>query len=64
MSAWVWVNVMLGVPFLLVWVGIPLWMTFKRPDTPPDFSVAQGYLNAKAALVTTAEPEPAQAAAA
>jgi len=29
MSAWVWVNVMLGVPFLLAWVGIPLWMTFN-----------------------------------
>jgi hypothetical protein len=64
MSAWVWVNVMLGVPFLLVWVGIPLWMTFKRPDTPPDFSAARAYLNAKAALVTTAEPEPTLAAAA
>jgi hypothetical protein len=64
MSAWVWVNVLQGVPFVLVWVGIPLWMTFKHPDTPPDFSAARAYLDAKAALVTAAEPEPAQAAAA
>jgi hypothetical protein len=63
MSALIWVNVLLGVPFLLVWMGIPLWMTFKRPDTPPDFSAAQAYLNAKAALVTAAEPEPMLAAA-
>jgi len=63
MSALVWVNVILGVPFLLVWMGIPLWMTFKHPDTPPDFSAARVYLNAKAALVTAAEPEPTLAAA-
>ena len=67
MSALLWVNVTLGVPFLLVWVGIPLWMTFKHPQTAPDFSAARAYLNAKAALhaeaalVTPAEPEPAQA---
>jgi hypothetical protein len=64
MSALVWVNVILGVPFLAVWIGIPLWMTFKHPDTSPDFSAAQGYLSAKAALVTAAEPEPTLAAAA
>jgi hypothetical protein len=42
-------------------------MTFKHPETAPDFSAARAYLNAKAALhaeaalVTPAEPEPAQA---
>jgi hypothetical protein len=64
MSALVWVNVILGVPFLLVWVGIPLWMTFKHPDTTPDFSAARAYLNAKEALVTEPQPEPTLAAAA
>ena len=51
MSVPLWVNVMLGVPFLLVWVGIPLWMTLKSPDTPPDFSAARAYLNALNKLV-------------
>ncbi len=32
------------------WYGIPMWMTFKRPERGPDFSEARAYLQAKAAL--------------
>lgn len=49
MTTPVLVNLILAVPFVLAIVGIPLWMTWKRADTPPDFSGAREYLAAKAA---------------
>ena len=30
-------------------VGVPLWMTFKRPDQHPDYTEARAYFRAKAA---------------
>jgi len=50
MTAVVWANVLLAVPFLAAFIGIPLWMTFRRPDTGADHSQAHGYLEARAAL--------------
>ena len=35
MSSIVWVNILLGVPFVLAIVGIPLWLIWKRTDTAP-----------------------------
>jgi len=63
MTPLVWANFPLALLFLLAWAGIPLWMTFRRPETPPDYSAAQAYLAAKAALATASEPEPALATA-
>lgn len=47
MTPLVWANFPLALLFVLAWVGIPLWMIFKRPDTAPDHSEAHAYLAAK-----------------
>ena len=36
-----WLNMSLGLFFVLAICGIPLWMVIKHPDTPPDFSEAR-----------------------
>jgi len=50
MSAIVWANVLLAVPFLAAFIGIPLWMTFRRPQSGPDHSEARAYLRTKTAF--------------
>jgi len=30
-----WINVMLAIPFVALWAGIPLWLVLRRPDTKP-----------------------------
>ena len=47
MTSLVWVNFLLAAAFLLAWVGIPLWLVFKRRETAPDHSQAHAYLAAK-----------------
>lgn len=49
MTPVVWANFPLALAFILAIVGIPLWMTFKRPQTAPDHSQARRYLAAKRA---------------
>ena len=49
MTAVVWANVLLAIPFLIAFIGIPLWITHRRQSTP-DHSQAHAYLAAKAAL--------------
>lgn len=49
MTPLVWANFPLALAFVLAIVGIPLWMTFKRPSKPADHSQANAYLAAKAA---------------
>ena len=58
MTAVVWANVALAIPFLIAFIGIPLWMTFRRPQTGADHSQARAYLRAKAALASTAAMSP------
>lgn len=41
-------NSLLTMPFLLAFIGIPLWMTWKHLDRPADHSAARQYLAAKA----------------
>lgn len=55
MTPLVWANLPLGMIFVLAFVGIPLWMTFKRPQTPPDNSHARAYLRAKDRLLAGQE---------
>ena len=51
MTPLAWANFPLAALFLLAWVGIPMWMTFKRPERAPDHSEAEAYYQAKAALM-------------
>ena len=35
MTTMVWTNVLLAVPFIALWAGIPLWLVLKRPSHEP-----------------------------
>ena len=50
MTPLVWANFPLAALFLGAWIGIPMWMTFKRPERQPGFEEARAYYRAKAAL--------------
>ena len=65
MTSLVWVNFLLAAAFLLAWVGIPLWLVFKRRETAHDHSQAHAYLAAKdelarAGLAPVARAQPAR----
>ena len=32
MTTMVWINVLLAIPFIALWAGIPLWLVLRRPD--------------------------------
>ena len=49
MTAVVLASILLTIPFLVAFIGIPLWMTFKGPDTGADHTGAQRYLRARSA---------------
>ena len=50
MNALVLANFPMAILVILAIVGIPLWMTFRRPETPPDYAAARAYFGAKAGL--------------
>jgi hypothetical protein len=56
MTAVVWANVLLAIPFLIAFIGVPLWLTFRRPHTGPDHTQARTYLRAKSALASAGAP--------
>ena len=35
MTTMVWINVLLAIPFIALWAGIPLWLVLRRPDHQP-----------------------------
>ncbi len=35
-----WINVLLAIPFIALWAGIPMWLVLKRPDTKQKRAVA------------------------
>jgi hypothetical protein len=35
-----WINVLLAIPFIALWAGIPMWLVLKRPDTKPTLAAA------------------------
>jgi hypothetical protein len=35
MSTMLWINVLLAIPFIALWAGIPLWLVLRRPETKP-----------------------------
>ena len=53
MTAIVWVNLVLAIPFLIAFIGVPLWMTFRTPQAGPGHAEAHAYLAATAARATT-----------
>jgi len=56
MTAVVWANILLAVPFLIAFIGVPMWLTFRRPNTAPDHTQARAYLRAKAAVASAGAP--------
>ena len=50
MNALVLANFPMAILVILAIVGIPLWMTFKRPETAPDYAEARAHLGAKPGL--------------
>ena len=41
MPTMVWINVLLAVPFIALWAGIPLRLVLRCPDTRPQPAMAQ-----------------------
>ena len=35
MTTMVWINVLLAIPFIALWAGIPLWLVLRRADRQP-----------------------------
>ncbi len=35
-----WINVLLAIPFIALWTGIPMWLVLRRPDTKPAIAAA------------------------
>jgi hypothetical protein len=35
-----WINVLLAIPFIALWAGIPLWLVLRRPETKPTIAAA------------------------
>jgi hypothetical protein len=60
MSAVVWANILLALPFLAAFIGVPLWLTFNRPEAAPDHADTRAYLAARSALPTTPTRQQAQ----
>ena len=48
MTGLAWLNVPLIVLAVAAVVGIPLWLTFRRPETQPDYAEARAHYLAKA----------------
>jgi hypothetical protein len=59
MTTLVITSILLTIPFLVAFIGIPLWMTVRRPETAPDHSQAHAYLQARQALKLTPAGSPA-----
>ncbi len=35
-----WIYVLLAIPFVALWAGIPMWLVLKRPDAKPTIAAA------------------------
>ena len=49
MTPILWANILLVMPFILIWVGVPLWLTVRH-QAAPGFSEAHAYLAAPRAV--------------
>jgi hypothetical protein len=50
MIAVVWANILLAIPFLVTFIAVPLWLTFRRPQTGADHAEARAYLRTRNAF--------------
>jgi hypothetical protein len=50
MSAVVWANIVLALPFLVTFIAVPLWWTFKRPPAAADHRESRAYLRTRTAF--------------
>ena len=32
---WLLFNILLAIPFAALWVGVPVWLVLRHPDTGP-----------------------------
>jgi hypothetical protein len=49
MTSLVWLNIPLAVLVIVAIVGIPMWLTFRRPEKGPDYADARAHFRTKAA---------------
>jgi hypothetical protein len=49
MTSLAWLNISLAILAILAIVGIPMWMTIRRPESHPDYSEARAHFRTKAA---------------
>jgi hypothetical protein len=50
MTTIVWANIALVIPFLVAFIAVPLWWTFKRPQAAADHAEARAYLRTRTAF--------------
>ena len=50
MTAIVWANMLLAIPFLVTFIVVPLWWTFKRPAAGVDYTESRAYLRTRTAF--------------
>lgn len=60
MSAIVWANILLALPFLITFIAVPLWWTVKRPLAGADHTESRAYLRTRTSFA--AAPARRQAA--
>ena len=63
MTAVVWANILLTLPFLAAFIGVPLWLTIQRPESAPDHAEARAYLRARSASAAPSPPQRVKTAA-
>jgi len=52
--SWFWLNMPLTAAFFGAWVGVPLWLVFKRPDKGTPLAVSPP---TRTHLAAPAEPQ-------
>ena len=50
MTAIVWANILLTLPFLITFISVPLWWTVKRPPAGADHAESHAYLRTRTAF--------------
>jgi hypothetical protein len=54
-AEFLWINISLMALFFALWVGVPMWMIFKRPDRDPrETRTVPAYLRKRTTAATSA----------